>query len=266
MRRFLSYSWTRRALQNRVALFMMLAAVEFQFFTINLLNTHLRDPRDGWELRFAPIDGQLTPNGIWLIPYFVGFFFALLVPFWSMFHMPIRLYRQFVLAVVIAGLISYVVYLVFPTYVVKPAPEAVPGSDFFARMLRRTYEADAAASSHNAAPSQHVFYALLNMCFMIRFRPRPRVFWTWVPVAALICASTLTTMRHNSPDLLTGYLVAVIAYYGGVALGGRVTDHLDDDNDPIVVPGRAGRLHRRIVSYRHLLRRRVSADTSRSYS
>jgi len=239
-------SWGRRLLQNRLALFLVLLLIQLQFFTINLFNAHFREPTDGWELKIAAIDDHLTPNGWWLIPYFLGFSLAALVPLWAMFTMPNRLYRQFILAMATAALAGYVVYLAFPTYVTKPAPEQVPGDHLLADLLRESYDVDAAASTHNAAPSQHVFYALINMCFVIRYRPRPRVFITWVMLAALICASTLLTMRHNSPDLISGYLFAVGGYYAGVYLGGRATDWLGDGDGPIVVPDLPLRLHRRL--------------------
>ncbi len=129
--------------------------------------------------------------------------------------MPNKIYRQFVLAVALALMFSYVhLYSVSRPTWSNPAPDRVSGDDMFARALRRTYEADAAISSHNAAPSQHVFYALLNMCFMIRLPTSLRVCsWFWVILAALICVSTLATMRHNTPDVIGGYLVAIGAYY-----------------------------------------------------
>jgi len=229
-------SLLRRLFQNRLALFLALLLIQLQFFTINLLNAQFREPTDGWELKIAAIDNNLTPNGLWLIPYAVGFVLAALVPLWAMFTMPNRLYRQFILAMATAALVGYAVYLLFPTYVTKPAPEQVPGTHALAELLRDSYEVDAVASTHNAAPSQHVFYALINMCFVIRFRPTRRVFFTWVTLGALISASTVLTMRHNSPDLISGYLFAAGGYYAGLYLGGRVTDWLGDGNGPIVLP------------------------------
>jgi membrane-associated phospholipid phosphatase len=266
MRGLVNRTWIRAILKNRLALFWILMLIEFQFFTINFLNTKLRAPTDGWDLRISIIDDHLTPHGVWLIPYFIGFSFAVLIPLWATFVMPNKVYRQFILAVALALLVSYVIYIIFPTYVVKPAPASVPGHDIFARTLRSTYEADAEVSSHNAAPSQHVFYALLNMCFVIRYRPRRRVFWFWVILASLICASTLITMRHNSPDLIGGYVVAVGAYYAGVVLGARITDALADEDEPVMVPGYVGKLHRRFLSYwqrqvaRRQRRARINAD------
>jgi len=262
MHRLLQTTWIKAAVQNRLALYAILILIELQFFTINLLNTTLRDPRDGWELNISLIDNHLTPNGYWLIPYFTGFAFAALVPLWAMFNMPNRAYREFVAALALALLFSYAVYILVPTYVIKPSPEQVPGDDLFARALRHTYEADAAASSHNAAPSQHVFYALLNMCFMIRFRPRPRVFWVWTALGTLITVSTLATLRHNSPDLITGFMVAVVMYYVGVYVGGRVTDALGDDHEQIELPGYLGVLHRRRQDRRRMVNCREPMGTT----
>lgn len=225
---------------------MILLAVEFQFFTINLLNTYLRHPTDGWELKFNVVDNHLTPHPIWLIPYFIGFFFAALIPLWALLHMPIQLYRQFILSMVIAGTFSYTIYILLPTYVTKPVPDEVPGHSFFADRLRDTYKADAEASSHNAAPSQHVFYALLNMCFMIRWRPQKRVFAFWATLATLIIASTLLTQRHNTPDAITGYAVAVGAYYAGCGLGARVTAVLGDEDTPITLSALTRRVQTRL--------------------
>jgi hypothetical protein len=244
--------------QNRLALYLLLMAVEFQFFTINLLNARLRQPTDGWELKIDLIDNHLTPHPVWLIPYFIGFFFASLIPLWALLHMPIKLYRQFILSLVIAGLFSYTIYILVPTYVTKPSPDDVPGHSFFAERLRDTYRADAAASSHNAAPSQHVFYALLNMCFMIRWRPQKRVFVFWSTLATLIVASTLLTQRHNTPDLISGYLVAVAAYYAGCWLGARVTARLSDEDAPIALSAFTRRVQDRL---RRRSARRAGVDT-----
>lgn len=245
----LDQSIVRTILQNRLALLVLLVAIQLQFFTINLANSLFREPTDGWELKIAFIDDHLVPQGAWLIPYAIGFVASVLVPLWAAYVMPNKLFRQFVLAMALAALFSYAIYIFVPTYVVKPAPQEVPGDDALAEMLRSTYEADNAASTHNAAPSQHVFYALLNMCFMIRFRPIPRVFWTWVALATLISVSTLLTQRHNSPDLITGYLVAVGAYYAGLRLGAWVTARLGDEHGPIVMPpARVGaRLRQRVA-------------------
>jgi hypothetical protein len=251
-----------RLFQNRLLLLGLLLLVQAQFFTINMLNAQLRAPTDGWELKIGIIDNHLVPEGMWLLPYTFGFFAAALVPVWAAYMMPNRVFRQFVLGMGIAALFGYVIYILVPTYVTKPAPEDVRGYWFFADLLRETYQADAAASTHNAAPSQHVFYAILNMCFVIRFRPRPWVFWLWVTLATLISASALLTMRHNSPDLIAGYLVAVGAYYAGVWLGGRITDHLSDEHAPVLLPTWARPLEWwRVYQLRRARRRRMTQHT-----
>lgn len=225
-----------RLLQNRLALFVALLAIESLFFVTNGLNSTLRAPTEGWELKIAVIDNHLTPQGIWLIPYGIGFLCTALVPLWAAYRMPIKLYRQFILAMMVAALFSYVIYMALPTYVVKPSASDVPGNGIFAQILRYLYEADNEFSTHNAAPSQHVFYAIIIMCFMIRFRPIPRVFWTWATVGTLVTVSALLTRQHHSPDLIAGYAVAIGAYYAGLALGARVTAWLGDEAAPVEMP------------------------------
>ncbi len=222
----------QRLLRNRWAMATLLAALQAQFFVINALNARLRAPTEGWELQIAAIDQHLTPRGVWLVPYGLGIVLTVLVPLWALLHMPTLLYRQYLFALTTALVVGYVVYIFLPTYVTKPAPQEVPGNDFFARLLRRSYEADAAFSTHNAAPSQHVFYAVLNACFVIRFRPRWRVLAVWATLATLITASTVLTARHNTPDVITGYALAVLAYYAGLWLGRVVTEALGDADAP----------------------------------
>jgi hypothetical protein len=234
----LRWAFLVRVLQTRWMLLLLLLFLQLQFFTINMLNTRLRAPDAGWELRIDFIDDHIVPEGAWLIPYFLGLLATGAVPLWAAYVMPLRLFRQFMLAMTLAAAVSYAIYILLPTYVVKPEPDRVRGASFLAEALRTTYRADAAASSHNAAPSQHVFYAVLNMCFVIRFRPRPRVFWLWVTLAALISVSTVLTQRHNSPDLFAGYAVAVAAYYTGMWMGNRATGWLGDEDAPIVMLGR----------------------------
>ena len=237
-----------RLLQNRLALFLVLLAVESLFFVTNGLNSMLRAPTDGWELKIAMIDNHLTPQGIWLIPYEIGFVCTALVPLWAAYRMPIKLYRQFILAMIVAATFSYVVYMTLPTYVVKPHVSDVPGNDIFAQILRHLYVADNEFSTHNAAPSQHVFYAIIIMSFMIRFRPNLRSFVTWTIMGTLVTVSALLTRQHHSPDLIAGYAVAVGAYYAGLAIGARVTARLGDEAAPVEMP--RGPLARRLRARR----------------
>jgi membrane-associated phospholipid phosphatase len=237
-----------RLLENRLALFLVLLAVEGLFFVTNGLNSILRAPTDGWELKIPAIDNHLTPQGIWLIPYAIGFVCTALVPLWAAYRMPIKLYRQFILAMFVAAGVSYVLYMTVPTYVTKPHATDVVGNDIFSQLLRHLYEADNEFSTHNAAPSQHVFYAIIIMCFMIRFRPNPRSFITWTIMGTLVTVSALLTRQHHSPDLIAGYAVAVGAYYAGTALGARATARLGDENAPIEV--RYGPMMRRLRARR----------------
>jgi membrane-associated phospholipid phosphatase len=232
---FLSRPLVVDTLKNRVSLFFILLAIQSLFFATNMLNSFLRAPDEGLELKIALIDNHIHPSGIALIPYTLGFFAAALLPLWAAYRMPIKMYRQYVLTMTIAAMFSYVVYMVFPTYVVKPEAQEVTGNGFLSSMLLAAYHMDNSYSTHNALPSQHVFYAIINMCFMIRFRPTRRSFWVWSTFAASVTLSALLTRQHHSPDLIAGYLVAVGAYWGGLRLWAWITDRLGDEYSPIVV-------------------------------
>ncbi len=222
-------------LQNRLALYFMLLGIQGLFFVTNGLNSVLRAPDDGLELKIPAIDNHIVPNGAWLIPYTIGIFLTALLPLWAAYHMPVKLYRQYVFAMALAACTSYVIYIVFPTYAVKPQVDDIAGSGLLSHLLRVSYEMDNNYSTHNAAPSQHVFYAIINMCFMIRFRPQKRSFLAWTALAASISASALLTRQHRSPDLIAGYMMAVAAYWMGLYLGQRVTEWLKDEDQPIVL-------------------------------
>lgn len=242
-----------RIFENRLTLFFILLGIESFFFVTNGLNSVLREPTEGIELKINAIDNHLVPGEIWLLPYTIGIFLPALLPFWAAFHMPNKLFRQFVLALGIAAVVSYVVYVIYPTYVIKPAPQEVTGDGVFAEWLRSMYEMDNAYSTHNAAPSQHVFYAIIAMCFMIRFRPTSRVFFTWTTLATLITVSALFTRQHHSPDLIAGYIVAVASYWIGLWAGHHITAWLGDEHDPIIEPSWGSRQRRgdAHAGYRH---------------
>ena len=111
--------WIARLFQNRLLLLSLLFIIQLQFFVINMLNARLRQPDSGWELKIGIVDNNLTPDGWWLIPYTIGFFCSIIVPLWAMFFMPSKLFRQFLLAMMVAALFSYAIYLLIPTYVVS---------------------------------------------------------------------------------------------------------------------------------------------------
>jgi hypothetical protein len=101
--------------------------------------------------------------------------------------------------------------------VVKPTPEVV-AETAFAQALRRTMKRTLRPAP-TTRPQPACFYALLNvLCDPLPASHAPS--GSDYPVA-LICTSTLATMRHRSPDLIAGYLVAVATYYAGVYLGAR---------------------------------------------
>jgi membrane-associated phospholipid phosphatase len=103
---------------------------------------------------------------------------------------------------------SYLIYLVWPTYVVR---QAVPGDGWAAGLLRAVYAND---RTYNALPSGHTANAVLIALFWSRWLPRGR--WLWVAIAAVIVLSTLFTGQHHLLDPLGGALLGWLSYRFGL--------------------------------------------------
>jgi membrane-associated phospholipid phosphatase len=119
-----------------------------------------------------------------------------------------RLFRAFVIGTVAVMLSSYLVYIFYPTYVVRPQ---VGQEGFLYDLLRYVYGND---RDNNAFPSGHTYTTVLIALFWWRWKPR--LWWLWVTIAVIIVLSTLFTAQHHSPDPLGGILWAFGGYYLGM--------------------------------------------------
>jgi membrane-associated phospholipid phosphatase len=118
------------------------------------------------------------------------------------------LYQAFVFSLLTVMLVSYVVYIVYPTYVVRPS---VHGDDWLNQMIAFLYLNDRA---NNAFPSGHAYNTVLIALFWWRWLPRQR--WLWLTITVVVLLSTLYTRQHNLPDLLGGILFAWLGYRLGL--------------------------------------------------
>jgi membrane-associated phospholipid phosphatase len=113
--------------------------------------------------------------------------------------------RRTFLAWLMAWIVGYASFLVYPTILPRPVGEI--GTGFFAWFLRGVYEADA---PRNCFPSLHVatvVVAALSIRRMDRGVGLAALVW-----AALIALSTLFTKQHYVTDVITGTLLAGAAY------------------------------------------------------
>ena len=138
----------------------------------------------------------------WAVPYLLGLSWWTGCYVWAAVKMEDRRYRAFILAGAFTAITSYIVYLVYPTYIERPA---IQGNGWQFELIRWIYRND---RLNNAFPSGHTYASVLILIFWWNWRPKLRILWT--AFALIIILSTLFTGQHNLPDPLGGILWAVM--------------------------------------------------------
>ncbi len=188
-------------LRIRLAWLVILFMVQLLYFPIN------RTVQGGVVLA-TPWDASIPLWPIWAIPYLLSLFWWVGCFTWAAWKMDDTLYRAFVIGAIAVMLTSYVLYLLYPTYVQRPVLE---GSNWQVDLMRLIYEND---RLNNAFPSGHTYNTMLVVLFWWHWRPRLR--WLWAGIAVIILLSTLFTRQHNLPDLIGGIVWAWMGYRFGL--------------------------------------------------
>lgn len=101
--------------------------------------------------------------------------------------------------------VSFVIFLIYPTEIVRP--ESVPGSGFTNWSLVHLYHADTA---YNCFPSIHVGHSFVSA--LACFRVHRGVGQIALLFACLVALSTLFIKQHYALDLLGGAVLAALGY------------------------------------------------------
>jgi membrane-associated phospholipid phosphatase len=188
-------------LRGRLAWVVALFAVQLLYFPIN------RTVQGGVVLS-TPWDAYFSLRPVWVIPYLLSLVWWGACFVWAAWKMEDALFQAFAIGLIAVMLASYVVYIAYPTYVVRPSPV---GDDLLTRMVQILYENDRV---NNAFPSGHTYNTVLIALFWWRWRPRQR--WLWLAITAVVLLSTLYTCQHNLPDLGGGIVFAWLGYRFGL--------------------------------------------------
>ena len=191
----------------RLAWLAALFIVHWLYFPLN------RIIQGGVVLRIPLLDDLIPLWPIWVIPYLLSLLWWTGCFIWATWKMEDELYYAFVSGMIAVMLASYVVYLVYPTYVERPLVE---GEGWLFDLVRLVYSNDRV---NNAFPSGHTYNTVLITLFWWRWRPRLR--WLWLVIAITIVLSTLFTGQHHSPDPVGGMIFAWLGYLFGLWWVGR---------------------------------------------
>lgn len=164
----------------------------------------------GIEARLV-IDNLIPLWPVWAVPYILVILWWIAAPVWATVKMDKDLYKTMVIAALVMTLSSYVVYILYPTYVVRPE---LTGDGWAMDLMRLIYGND---RSYNALPSGHTYNTTLFAIFWWHWQPHLRLLW--VATVLLVIPATLFTHQHNVLDPIFGIMWAFSAY----AIARRIT-------------------------------------------
>jgi len=195
-----TFKWSQISKQRLVWL-VALFLIQWLYFPINRMVTGGVVLSISWD-EFFP----LWP--IWVVPYLLSLVWWAGCFIWAAWKMEEDLYQAFALGLIAVMLSSYVVYILYPTYVVRPVLE---GEDLFTRIMRLLYQND---QVNNAFPSGHTYNTVMIALFWSRWHPKQR--WLWWAITIIVMLSTLYTRQHNLPDPVGGIVFAWVGYRFGL--------------------------------------------------
>jgi membrane-associated phospholipid phosphatase len=196
----------RRNLPIRLTLLALVIALELLYVPVN------RAASGGVILKL-PIDDLIPLWSMWAVPYLISIVWWTAAFVWAAFKMPDDLYNALITGMIGVMLISYAIYLIFPTYVLRPD---LSGTDWATSLVRAIYSGDRA---YCAFPSGHTYATMLITLFWWKWQPRLRPLWGIT--ALIVLLSTLFTRQHYVLDVVGGIAMAFAGHYGGLWLESR---------------------------------------------
>jgi len=139
----------------------------------------------------------------WALVYGVLYAFLIVLP--VLVVQPAELIRRTVRAYLTVWVVSYCVFLLYPT--VAPRPSEVGGEGFAIWGLRFLYNSD---PPYNCFPSLHVAHSFVSA--LAAYRVHRSLGLVAVACAGLVALSTLFTKQHYVADVVAGALLAFGAY------------------------------------------------------
>ncbi len=154
-----------------------------------------------------PIDKLIPLYPPAVVPYLLADILFIVFPIWAALRVKPGEFEAYAVSILMATLLSYFVYLIFPTFVTRPA---ITSKDLFSKVLLIIYQTDRA---YNAAPSGHTFYSVLSFLYINRWKPKYKPIWIFATL--LILASALLTKQHYVLDIVCGLALGILAFAVG---------------------------------------------------
>ncbi|OVE77404.1 hypothetical protein BVX98_02545, partial [bacterium F11] len=179
----------------------------FGYFQINAFNStreNLKSPEIPWIDDFIP----LIP--FFSLPYIVCQFLYLLVP---LVLDNVRQWKAFLAGFVAMVIPSWIVFLAWPTKMIRPMLDQVEGFTF---LIRTIYEGDL---PNNILPSSHAYLGLFIWLVIRKQNKELGRFLTIFTISFIL--STVFTKQHYFIDVPAGLLLGIVGYLVFLALSDR---------------------------------------------
>ena len=200
----------RQRLYTTVTLLLSLAGSQLTYQGARALGRS-RTPTDMTEA----LDG-LIPFVPWTVVIYIGTFAFWAGAYWYISRIGRDKSDRFFCAQHIAYLITFFIFLFFPTTATRPE---VTGSTFWDWGMRMVYSSD---PPDGLFPSLH---CVVSWFCWIGIRGNKKVPFWWraasFVIAAAICVSTVTTKQHVVDDVWSGILLSEICYM--LSASGKIT-------------------------------------------
>lgn len=155
-------------------------------------------------------DKYIPTVPIFIVPYLFLSLAYLFLPIIFLFKLECAKVKEYLSAQIIAQLISFAIFYIYPTSVVRGS---IAGNDIFSNALRYLHSIDRPSA---AFPSGHVFQSIIISYFLWVWYPKTRPYI--IVILSLIIASTILLKQHYLPDIFGGIIVAVVAIYSAKIL------------------------------------------------
>ena len=165
----------------------------------------LNVPREPLHNVKLPLDDAIPLVPVFVIPY-VSLYLFLGITFIALSSGGDRLgLRITLVAIILTVVVSYLVFLLFQTYVDRPV---ITQDDMLSRLVAGLYLQD---RPYNAFPSLHTSLSTLSAISWVRGKGRLRL---WMAAwATLIVVSTIFVKQHYLVDLTGGLILAASSYW-----------------------------------------------------
>jgi len=182
---------------KRIGIVIWLFAFQLLYFPINR-------SVDGGISTLLSIDSYIKLTPVWAVPYLLSLYWWEFSMVWAAYKVDFDKLFRFALCLSLTIGVSYIVYLLFPTYVTRPS---VQGDDVFTKLILFIYGNDRA---YNVLPSNHTYTSIIIAIYWSVWYPKWKSIW--ILAALIVVLSTLFTKQHAVLDLVASGILVIICF------------------------------------------------------